>query len=156
MGETSEYPFITSAGIGMVNDQNEQYKTIIKDMNEELNSAYMNWDFDEIKKYYTKDAIIEQESRPSISGISNIMNDIRQQKSSGLEFTDLQYFIADLWLDGNNIHVIENFIYSLDLAVENISLSGSGRSYTIWEKQEDDSIKIKYSIFNLENIKPIK
>ena len=156
MGESVRNSFLTTAGIGYESNENQHYRSIIEEINEKLNTAFIEWDFNEIKKYYTSKAIIEQESRASISGINNIMTDFRLQKSSGITFTNLQYFIDDLWVDGNNINVVENFIYSLDLAVENISISGSGRSYTIWEKQEDDSIKIKYSIFNLVNIKPVK
>jgi beta-lactamase regulating signal transducer with metallopeptidase domain len=156
MGEIAREPAITRDMIKIDERENEHYISVIGDANDKLNSAFLKWDFNEIRKYYTVNAVIEHESRPSISGIGNIMNDFMKQKSEGIKFNEMQNFIADLWTDGNDIHVVENFLYSLSIYDETVSIAGSGRSYTIWEFQNDDSIKIKYSIYNLVDIKPVK
>ncbi|MDX1701159.1 MAG: hypothetical protein R3250_11100, partial [Melioribacteraceae bacterium] len=143
----------------------DDYRNVITSLNAELNEAFINWDFETIEKFYTEDAILDQESLPPVEGLINIINDFKQQKKDGLKFNSLENYIIELWRDGNNINVLESYDYSINLKeqrlsgnfsidVEDLRLSGTGSSFTIWEIQENDSIKIKYSILNLDNISP--
>ena len=154
MGELNKFvppdQVIISESIpGDLND----YRDIITSLNEELNDAFIDWDFETIKKFYTMDAILDQESLPPVEGLINILNDFNLQKQDGLTFHSLDNIILELWKDGNNINVLESFNYSLNL--EDLKLNGRGSSFTIWEIKEDDSLKIKYSIWNLDNMSQI-
>jgi beta-lactamase regulating signal transducer with metallopeptidase domain/ketosteroid isomerase-like protein len=133
----------------------DNLKEKIELLNKELNTAFIEWDLESIPNYYTEDIILDQDGRPSLVGKETVTNDYYQQKSSGVKFISLDNFIVDLWKDGENISVVETFLYSISLKHPNVTISGSGKAYTIWQAQKDGSLKIKYSIFNTDSPLPI-
>jgi len=142
-----------------VTDSNEfsirdVYMEKVNDLNAELNRAFIDWDLDTIEKFYCDDTILDQAMQPTIEGKTNVMNDLVKQKSLGLEFYKLENIVNDYWIDGKYINVIETYLFKISLLKPEIVLSGSGSSFTIWEIQDDESIKIKYSILNLDNAIP--
>jgi len=136
------------------NEGVENYKERVTKLTSELQKLMINKDFEKMRNYYTDDVIIDEDSRPSISGKDNVIYDMKQQLLSGTEFNSLESYFTDFWNDGKNLNVVEQFYYTITLAKPNIKISGSGRTFTIWEIQDDDSIKIKYSILNLDSLNP--
>jgi beta-lactamase regulating signal transducer with metallopeptidase domain/ketosteroid isomerase-like protein len=132
----------------------DNLKEKIELLNKELNKAFIEWDLETITTYYTEDIILDQDGRPSLVGKETVTNDYYQQKLSGVKFISLEGFIVDLWKDGDNISVIETFLYSISLKHPDVKISGSGKSYTIWQIQKNGSLKIKYSIFNTNSPLP--
>lgn len=137
-----------------IEDEIESVKEKVMSHTVDLNLAYLDWNLETIENFYTKDVILSQEGEPTLSGIEAVMNDLRRQKFSGIKFHDLQNFIFDIWKDRDKIYVCETFRYSLSLEVPKLTLSGSGKSFTIWQVLEDDSLKIKYSIYNIDSATP--
>lgn len=133
----------------------DKYRDQINMLNEEVNEAFVKWDFHTIEKYYTDDVILSQEGRTTIKGKNAVMEELKEQKYSGLRFNKLKNNIYKLWEDGNDIFVIANYRYSITLNNLDLDLSGSGNSLTIWEIQ-DDSLKIKYAILNVDSAIPDK
>ena len=135
-------------------DNLESYKEKIDELNEEINEAFIEWDIEKIENFYTDDVVLSQDSRPTLVGKKAIIEDLRQQKYSGFRFNSLENSIYKIWKDELNIYVVETFTYSISLTNISLDLSGSGKSLTIWQVQKDDSLKIKYTILNLDYMFP--
>lgn len=134
-----------------INFESDNYREIIGSLNKDLNDAFVEWDIDTILKFHTEDIIIEPTGESPIEGIDNLKEYLLSMKSSGFKYNSLQSFITEFWKDGNNIYSIESYRCDISLGEPDIDLSMTGRSLTIWEIQNDESLKIKYLIINLEN-----
>ena len=134
-----------------INFDNDNYREIISSLNKDLNEAFIKWDIETILAFHTEDIIIEPTGESPIEGIDNLKEYLRSMKSSGFKYNSLQTFITELWKDGENIYSIESYLGDIFLGEPDIDLSVTGRSLTIWETQDDKSLKIKYLIINLEN-----
>lgn len=132
----------------------EDYKAKIVGLTEELNDAFIEWDIETISKFYTENAILDEIQHPTVKGKDKILEYLNEVKESGTKFNELKNFIADFWKEENYLHTIESFHFDISILNPELRLSGSGSSYTIWEIQDDESIKIKYSILNLSNTFP--
>lgn len=154
MGEISTNNVSPTFANFTIGEKNEYYEEKVMDLIHDMNQAFIDWDYEELAKYYTEDIILEQESRPSIKGKENVINDFKLQKSQGVRFEELESYLTDFWKDGNKLYSVERFTYKLNMLHKNLRLAGSGRAFTIWEIQNDESIKIAYSILNLESANP--
>lgn len=137
-------------------DELDNYRDRINSLNEEVNQALIDWDFEIIEKYYTDDVILSQESRPTLKGKKAILEDFRKLKYSGFRFNSLDETIYKIWKEGKQIYVVDTHNYSISLTNIDLDLSGAGKSLTIWEIQDDESLKIKYSILNVDSMFPTK
>jgi hypothetical protein len=129
-------------------------KTRIYEADSILNKAFIDWDLETIKKYYTDDAIIDQEGLPTVYGKNAFLSQLKKDRNKGLRFLSFGNDILELWTDAENIYVLETYTYSLLLEYVPIKLSGYGNSLTIWQEQPDGSLIIKYSILNIESSAP--
>jgi beta-lactamase regulating signal transducer with metallopeptidase domain len=135
-------------------EENEDYRERVLKLTHDLNEAYIDWDFEKMSELYTEDVILDQDSRPTVKGKANVLNDLRLQRAEGIYFEALESYFTDFWKDGKQLNAVEQFSYTIYLELPNLKISGSGRTFTIWEIQDDDSLKIKYSIINLDSALP--
>lgn len=133
----------------------DDYLARIEKLTPEINNAFIDWDFNKIRTFYTDDAIIDEVQHPTVFGLDNLMNYFKKQKAEGVNFTMMENFVLDYWKEGNNLFTIESFVFKIHLEGQGLKLSGKGSLFTIWEIGEDDSIKIKYSIVSLNELPSI-
>lgn len=144
-------PNISTLELG---EKSDKYRDKVIESIRSMNRSFIDWDFEELENYYMDEVILDQESRPSIKGKQNVISDLKLQKSQGIRFELIESYLTDFWKTDNQLCSLERFTYKINLRNQNLRLAGSGRAFTIWEIQKDETIKIAYSILNLESANP--
>ena len=137
-----------------VNDQKEQGNTSLREkidkINQEIEDLMLKGDYDAILPYYTNDIIISPAMQPSVVGIEAIKEIYREDKKMGLKHHSFSGIIEDLWDCSDKVYERGTFGLSLSTNDHPKPVAYHGSYFTIWQKEKDDNLKIKYLIYNLD------
>jgi len=122
----------------------------IKKINKEMAKQMTSGDF--TTEYYTDDAISMPNNAPMMEGIETIKASTEQMKASGMKFETFIATPVKIMLNGNMVTEIGT--YSLSMNVPNMSspITDKGKYLTLWEIQDDGSLKIKAEIWNTDTM----
>ena len=118
----------------------------IKKINKEVAQQMVKGDFS--TDYYSDDAI----SMPNNAPMMEIKASTEQMKASGFKFESFTATPVKIMLNGNMVTEIGT--YSLSMNVPNMSspITDKGKYLTLWEIQDDGSLKIKAEIWNTDTM----
>jgi ketosteroid isomerase-like protein len=152
--------FFTSCGNTERNDdqrsnkQLQQEETTLKEKIEKINKviekAMLSGDFDSILPYYTDDIIISPPLRKSVEGVEAIKEIYQENKKIGLKYHSFSGTVEKIWECSDNIYERGTFGNSLSSNDHPKPVAYYGSYFTIWQKEKDGSVKIKYLIYNLD------
>jgi ketosteroid isomerase-like protein len=136
------------------NDQQEQGNTSLREkidkINQEIEKLMLKGDYDAILPYYANDIIISPAMQPSVVGIEAIKEIYREDKKIGLKHHSFSGNIKELWECSDRVYERGTFGLSLSTNDHPKPVAYHGSYFTIWQKEKDDNLKIKYLIYNLD------
>jgi ketosteroid isomerase-like protein len=113
-------------------------------------SAVLAGNYEEILKYYTEDAVIAHNFYPSIKGKEAIRKTLQKQKELGVKFHSFNSKIDSLWECGSNLFEYGSYGMSVSTKETSHPYAYTGSYFTIWEKGAGNSFRMKYAISNLD------
>lgn len=124
------------------------YKRQIEKMNKEMGEAMKAGDHDKNLQYYAEDVISLPNYDKMLKGKNELKKSSEEMASSGWKVKDFDTKITDLKSYGNLITEIGE--YKIELTKDGMenSMKEEGKYLTLWEKQNDGSLKIKTEIWN--------
>ncbi|MBS4036102.1 MAG: hypothetical protein KGZ85_16690 [Ignavibacterium sp.] len=129
---------------------NNDIKEEVEKINQELEKLVLAGNYNAILPYYTDDIIICSAFHPEIKGKDAIKDIYDKNEKSRLKHHSFSGTIKDIW-------ECENLVYERGVFGTSLSSKDSpkpsayyGSYFTIWEKSNDGSLKIKYVIWNLD------
>ena len=122
----------------------------IEKINKVIEKAMLRGDFDSILPYYTDDIIISPPMKKSVKGIEAIKEIYQENKKIGLKFHSFSGTVEKIWECSDNIYERGTFGNSLSSNDHPKPVAYYGSYFTIWQKEKDGSLKIKYLIYNLD------
>lgn len=122
----------------------------IEAINKEMTKSVISGDFMAGIKYYAEDAISMPNNTPMMEGIAAIRQSNESMAQMGIKFKSFDTQIRQIKTCGNQ--VIEVGTYKMTMSIPGMpnDYEDHGKYMTIWEKQKDGSLKIKYEMWNTD------
>lgn len=145
---------IKEADKNNVNDKGVQENQLLREkidkINNEIEDLMLKGDYEDILPYYSKDIIISPALQPSVVGIDAIKEIYKEDKKIGLRHHSFSGNIEDLWECSDKVYERGTFGLSLSTKDHPKPAAYHGSYFTIWQKEKEDNLKIKYLIYNLD------
>jgi len=130
-------------------DTTNTLRAKIESINSSLNKAMLAGDYETMLKYYTEDIIVSPGLNPTAKGKAAIRESYEKYKKMQVKYHSFDGTIEDIWESGDKVYERGTFGVSLSYKDHPKPLAYYGSYFTIWQKGSDDSLKIKYVIWNL-------
>jgi ketosteroid isomerase-like protein len=139
--------FVFSAPVVLA-QTSEEYKTQIEKMNKQMVKNMLEGNVEKSLEMYTDDAISLPSYEPMLEGIEEIKESQEKMKSSGMKFDSFVPTIVKVIPGENMVTEIGTYKVSMSMPGMEQAMNDQGKYVTIWEKQDDGSLKIKVETWN--------
>jgi ketosteroid isomerase-like protein len=133
-----------------VQTENEGIKEKVKKINKELEKLILEEKYDDIIQYYADDIVICPDFHSSIKGKDSVKMIYDENKKLKIKHHSFSGNIEDIWEDNNLVYERGTFGMSYSTKDHPKPLAYYGSYFTIWKKGDEGSLKIKYTIWNLD------
>jgi len=148
------FVFVVSAIVASAQSDAE-LKTKIEKLNQEIGAAMVSGDYDKGLSFYTKDVISLPNYQPMLRGVDAIKKSNEEMAKAGWKVNDFKINTMSVTSCNNMITEIGTFQISFTMQDMDKPMTDVGKYITIWEKQQDGSLKIKIETWNTDNY-PVK
>jgi ketosteroid isomerase-like protein len=121
-----------------------------KEINRIIEKAVKESDYETVLKYHTEDVIIKPDFVEAIKGKAELREQYRQNKKIGLKIHAYDGVVEAMWICGDKVYERGIFGMSFSSTERPQPEAAYGSYFQIWEKQEDNSYKVAYLIWNLD------
>lgn len=128
---------------------NEELAKKIEQLNKIYSEAMINNDTKTMMSLYTNDVLSLPSYQPMIRGIETLRNLSEQIENSEWKTTSFDMKTTDLIPAGN--YIIEVGNYKMKMSNPEVpEWNDEGKYITVWQKQEDGSLKIRVEMWNTD------
>ena len=131
-------------------DDMEKLKASIQQMNDEMTKATLAGDNNALLTYYANDAIVLPSYSPLQNGIDAIKAAMDMDTKSSNKFTEFNITATDVFQNGNWVYEIGKYTMTMEIKGMEKPYKDEGKFLTLFEKQEDGSLKIKADMWNTD------
>ncbi len=131
-------------------ESKEELKIKIESINDMVNKAQIEQDFETILKYYTDDVICMPNFNEMFQGIEAMREDLEKIRDSGFKFHSFNTTILDVWSCGDLVYEMGTYGWSGSTPEMPRPIAENGKYFAIWEKQSDGSYKVNFTIWNTD------
>ena len=128
----------------------EELKSKVEQANKIFVDAMINSDFETMNSMYTENVISMPSYQPMIRGLNAIMEMGEMQKQSGWTTKNFALNMTDLIPAGSLTIEIGNYEIVMNMPGNAGEWSDNGKYITVWETQEDGSLKIRVETWNTD------
>ena len=122
----------------------------LKEINKQIETAIYNNDYETLLKFYTEDAVVVPNFQPVIKGKNAIRESYLKQQKEGVKIHSFHADVDKMWECGNEINEYGTFGLSFSTNKTSHPYGLTGSYFMIWERQNNNSLLIKYFISNLD------
>ncbi len=122
----------------------------IEKLNSEMSKAMLSGDTEKSLSFYTKDVISLPNYEPMLNGIEAIKKSNEEMKKSGWKVVEFNPTTLSVMSCGEMITEIGKFEIAFSMEGVKTLMRDTGKYLTIWEKQKDGSLKIKFETWNTD------
>ena len=127
---------------------NEAYKEKIEKMNKEFTKAMLEGNMEKTFSMYAQDAISMPSYEPMKEGLAAIKKSNEEMMKSGFKVKSFETKVMKVNSTGNMITEIGTYKITMTMPGMDKPMDDHGKYLTIWEKQNDGSLKIKVETWN--------
>lgn len=139
--------FFFSAGV-VIAQTEDDYRDQIEKLNKEMVEYMLEDNTEKTMELYTEDAISMPSYEPMLQGIAEIREANRRMSESGWKFESFEPNIVKIIPMGDMVAEIGTYNVSMAMEGSNTPMNDKGKYMTIWEKQDDGTLKIKVETWN--------
>lgn len=145
--------FTLLLSVAFLNGQDKaELQKIVQSMNDEMAEMMISGDQETIWGYYSKDVISMPSYQPMTKGLEACMKSSEQMMASGMEITAFKSTNTDLLLSDNLVVDIGTYEITMNIPMMGDQpWSDNGKYMTIWEMQDDGSLKVVAETWNTDN-----
>lgn len=114
-----------------------------------LHKAMLEQDYETMLKYYADDVIISADFHPITKGKAAVREAYEKNKKMEFKYHSFDGKQEDIWESGDKVYDRGTFGMSFSYKDHPKPLAYYGSYFTVWQKGNADSLKIKYFIWNL-------
>lgn len=130
--------------------ENETIREKVEKVNKELEKLILSEKYDDLLQYYTDDILICPDFQTSIKGKDSVKRIYDENKNLGIKHHSFSSKIEEIWECKNFVYERGTFGMSYSSKDKPKPLAYYGSYFTIWKKDIEGSLKIKYTIWNLD------
>jgi len=145
------FAFLFAASLLNAQDTAELMKKI-QAMNDESAKKMVSGDEAGMWANYTEDVISMPSYEPMLKGIAACKESYKKMNESGMKMTAFKSTVTDILQSGN--FVVDIGMYEITMTMPQMGdqpWSDNGKYMTVWEKQEDGSLKVVVETWNTDN-----
>ena len=124
------------------------YKAKIEKINKEMVKYMLEGDTEKNLALYTADAISLPSYEPMREGIAEIRKAAEAMVKSGFKCNSFEPVTKKVLVNGNMITEIGTYKINMTIPGMDKPIDDQGKYLTIWEKQNDGSLKVKVETWN--------
>jgi ketosteroid isomerase-like protein len=128
---------------------NTSLKAEIDSINNILDKAMLRDNFEAMLPYYAEDIIISPGLNPTAKGKTAIKESYEKNRKDGVKYHSFSGTTEEIWECGDRVYERGTFGMSFSYKDHPKPIGYYGSYFTIWQREEDGSLKIKYVIWNL-------
>jgi len=133
----------------------DKLKSEIESINAKLVKANITGDMETIASFYTDDIIHLPNYAPMVRGKGLVIEKEMETQDAGFKMLSMNLNIVDVIACKDLIIEIGEYALSLTIPELSYPVADNGKYVTIWERQEDGSLKIKVETWNTD-VNPMK
>jgi ketosteroid isomerase-like protein len=143
------FALIFTASLIIAQDTSELKKKI-QEMNDKAAEMMVANDESGMWANYTDDVISMPSYEPMMKGINACKESYKKMNESGMKMTAFKSVVTDI-IDAGD-YVVDIGTYKISMTVPGMDMpwDDHGKYMTIWEKQDDGSLKIKVETWNTD------
>ena len=144
--------FLLVFAVSFVNAQNEaELKKQVQAMNDKMSEMMLSGDQETIWEYYSDDVISMPSYQPMVKGIEACKKSSQQMMESGMKITAFKSVNTDLLVSGDYLVDIGTYEITITMPqMGDMPYNDHGKYMTIWEMQDDGSLKVKVETWNTD------
>lgn len=143
------FTFLFIASLTNAQDMDELKKKV-QEMNDMYAEKMISGDVDELWQHYTDDVIAMPSYEPMIKGLEANKKSWEGMKQSGVKMTAFKTTVTDLMKYGDLVVDIGKYEITMSIPGMDKPWDDHGKYLTLWEIQEDGSMKIKVETWNTD------
>ncbi len=124
-------------------------KAKFNELNKKFSKMMVDNDLEGMLSYYAENPISMPSYQPMLRGLDAMRESHKQQRQMGKKVTAFELTATDVIVEGNIAIEIGTYTISMDMP-EMGSIDDHGKFMTVWEKQDDGSMKIKADTWNTD------
>ncbi len=125
-------------------------KAMLQEMNEKWVKAELAGDNETILSLYADDAVSLPSYSPMIEGKDAISESMEKSKEAGFKFTDFKLTTLNVHASGDLVYEIGKYEMTFTMKGMDKPVKDEGKYLTVYQKQEDGSLKIKAGMWNTD------
>ena len=127
-----------------------ELKKKIQEMNNKAAQMMVSNDETGMWANYSDDVISMPSYEPMLKGIEACKQSYKKMNESGMKMTAFKSVVTDIIDAGNYVVDIGTYKISMSMPGMDMPWDDHGKYMTIWEKQDDGSLKIKVETWNTD------
>jgi len=143
------FTFLFIASLSYAQDMDELKKKV-QEMNNFYAEKMVSGNVDELWGQYTDDVIAMPSYEPMIKGLDANKKSWEGMKQSGVKMTAFKTTVTDLMKYGDLVVDIGTYEITMSIPGMDQPWNDHGKYLTLWEMQEDGSMKIKVETWNTD------
>lgn len=128
---------------------NTSLKAEVDSINNIFDKAMLSGNFEAMLPYYAEDIIVSPGLNPTVKGKAAVKEGYEKNRKDGVRYHSFSGTIEDMWESGDTIYERGTFGMSFSYKDHPKPIGYYGSYFTIWQREKDGSLKIKYVIWNL-------
>ncbi len=124
------------------------YQSKIEEINKEMTKNMIEGNVEKNLSMYTDDAISLPSNQPMQEGIAAIRQASEEMAKTGMKVSSFEPTVKKVIPEGNLITEIGTYKIKLTMPGMDQPVEDHGKYLTIWEKQQDGSLKVKVETWN--------
>jgi ketosteroid isomerase-like protein len=123
-------------------------KQTIEEMNNKMEKELVEGNVEQLITYYTEDAISLPGFEPACRGIAEIKQKAEEHNQQGFKVTSADFKTTDVIGSGDIAVEVGEWNMTITMPGSGSPMNDTGKYVTVWQKQADDSWKIKVETWN--------
>lgn len=128
----------------------DKYKEMIRGINEKLATAIVEDDHEYIISMYVDDVISLPSYTPMIRGKEALIEHEKKNHEAGFKMQEMRFEVVDVMLAGGHVIEIGKYFVTMEMPMSEEPMKDYGKYVTVWEIQDDGSLKIKLETWNTD------
>jgi len=128
--------------------QSDDVKAKVEEINRVMEKAMLSNNPEMTLDYYTDDAISMPNYQPMMRGKEALKNAAQMQKQNPMDWQSFNLNSTDIYQSGDYVIDVGTYDYSMNIPQMEEPYTDKGKYLTVYEKQDDGSLKIKLETYN--------
>ena len=122
----------------------------IESIENKINQAVLAGDYETVMSYFTDDIVVVPIFHPPIESKETYREEVKKLEAKGVKYQSISGTPSKIWVCDNLVYEMGTFGMSFVTNESPKPTAYYGSYFQIWEKQTDESYKLKYMISNLD------